>query len=158
MEWFDRCSGWVHDDKNIKGFFGDYRFLSNYHICPVIYEDIPYTSTEAAYQAAKCFNMDDKKQFQYLSPSRAKSVGQLVTLRDDWDDAKLSVMFDICYDKFTRNKDLQELLLKTGDKYLEETNWWKDQFWGVCDGKGKNHLGHILMMIRAHLNADKRNS
>ncbi len=28
----------VHDDKNIKGFFGDYRFLSNFYDSHVYYE------------------------------------------------------------------------------------------------------------------------
>ena len=40
------------------------------------------------------------------------------------------------------------MLLSTGDKYLEETNHWKDTYYGVCDGVGKNVLGKILMSVR----------
>ena len=40
------------------------------------------------------------------------------------------------------------MLQETRDFYLEETNWWNDTFWGVCNRKGKNILGHLLMKIR----------
>ena len=31
---------------------------------------------------------------------------------------------------------------------LIEGNVWNDTFWGVCNGKGHNHLGKILMKVR----------
>ena len=43
------------------------------------------------------------------------------------------------------------MLLDTGDKFIEETNWWKDQFWGVYNGVGENNLGKILMRIREEI-------
>jgi predicted NAD-dependent protein-ADP-ribosyltransferase YbiA (DUF1768 family) len=49
-------------------------------------------------------------------------------------------MYDIVFDKFTRNKSLGDKLLETGDKYLEETNHWHDTCWGVCNGVGTNWL------------------
>ena len=33
-------------------------------------------------------------------------------------------------------------------KILIEGNWWKDTYWGVCDGKGQNKLGELLMKVR----------
>jgi predicted NAD-dependent protein-ADP-ribosyltransferase YbiA (DUF1768 family) len=54
-------------------------------------------------------------------------------------------------DKFSRNYQLGDLLIETGDKYLEETNHWKDKIWGVCDGVGKNWLGKILMDVRTQI-------
>lgn len=58
-------------------------------------------------------------------------------------------MMEIVFNKFIQNRSLKEKLLDTGNKYLEETNWWKDDFWGV-DIKigGKNNLGKILMKVR----------
>lgn len=47
--------------------------------------------------------------------------------------------------------DLKAKLLETGDAELVESNWWHDYFWGVCNGRGENHLGKILMKIRAEL-------
>jgi len=54
-------------------------------------------------------------------------------------------------DKFTRHADLRILLLDTGDRELVEGNTWDDRFWGVCEGVGENHLGRLLMKIRAEL-------
>jgi predicted NAD-dependent protein-ADP-ribosyltransferase YbiA (DUF1768 family) len=36
----------------------------------------------------------------------------------------------------------------TKEKLLIEGNYWKDTFWGICDGIGKNYLGKILMEVR----------
>jgi predicted NAD-dependent protein-ADP-ribosyltransferase YbiA (DUF1768 family) len=48
----------VHDDKNVKGFFGNFRFLSNFHVCAIEYEGLIYPSTENAYQASKVVPVD----------------------------------------------------------------------------------------------------
>jgi predicted NAD-dependent protein-ADP-ribosyltransferase YbiA (DUF1768 family) len=32
-----------------------------------------------------------------------------------------------------------------------EGNTWNDRFWGVCRGSGLNHLGRILMEVRAEV-------
>lgn len=60
-------------------------------------------------------------------------------------------MYEICKAKFTQHKDLAEKLLETGDEELVEGNKWNDTYWGVCNGKGKNQLGKILMRIREEL-------
>ena len=50
------CS--TYNDKEIKGFFGGYRWLSNYHICDVQYEGDIFPSSENAFQAAKALWCD----------------------------------------------------------------------------------------------------
>ena len=50
-----------------------------------------------------------------------------------------------------KNVTEQEMLLETGDAYLEETNYWKDTYWGKCNGVGLNNLGEMLMKIRDNL-------
>jgi len=47
--------------------------------------------------------------------------------------------------------ELRKLLLETGEHELIEGNNWGDRFWGVVDGVGDNHLGKLLMKIRAEL-------
>jgi hypothetical protein len=138
----------IHDEKNVKGFFGDYRFLSNFHVADVYFEGLKYPSTEHAYQAAKSLDENIRKEFLELTCAKAKNKGQEIPMREDWDIIKYDVMFSVVYDKFFRHKELRELLLKTGDKYLEETNHWHDVYWGVCDGIGENNLGKILMQVR----------
>jgi ribA/ribD-fused uncharacterized protein len=139
----------IHDQENIKGFFGEFRWLSNFEPCKVVYEGLEYKSSENAYQAAKSLDPEVRLKFSQLSPSESKKMSKLIELRKDWEDIKISVMYDICLDKFTRNPYLGTKLIETGDKYLEESNHWKDTFWGVCDGRGQNHLGKILMQIRS---------
>ena len=138
----------VHNDENVKGFFGNYRFLSNFQVADVWYEGILYPSTEHAYQAAKSTNIDIRKEFLSLTCAKAKNKGQQIEIRENWDIVKYDIMFAVVFDKFFRHDDLRMQLLETGNKYLEETNHWKDNFWGVCDGIGQNNLGKILMSIR----------
>lgn len=137
-----------YDDKNIKGFFGEYRFLCNFHICRIEYEGLVYSSTEAAYQAQKTLSKLLRDEFTYYTPSEAKAVGQKVNLRTDWEQVKDQIMYDVCLYKFSEHADLKKLLLATGDKHLEEANWWKDKYWGTVNGEGRNQLGITLMQIR----------
>ena len=73
-----------------------------------------------------------------------------VKLREDWEQVKLLVMEDLVRQKFSKDP-LKDRLLSTGSEYLEETNWWKDTYWGVCNGVGENILGQILMRVRDSL-------
>ena len=139
----------IHDDKNIKGFFGEYRWLSNYHVCDIYFEGNKYGSTEAAYQAAKSPDSFIRFQMTELSPGDSKQFAKTILIRNDWHNVKYDVMSTIVFDKFYRHKDLRIKLLETGDKYLEETNHWGDRYYGVCDGEGLNVLGNILMNIRS---------
>lgn len=138
----------VHDENNIKGFFGEYRYLSNFEVCDVYFDGVKYASTEAAYQAAKSLDPVVRESFQGLTPGETKKLGRQIKVREDWKDVKYDVMSTIVFDKFYRHLHLRKALLDTGDKYIEETNYWKDIFWGVCEEKGENNLGKILMAIR----------
>jgi ribA/ribD-fused uncharacterized protein len=142
----------VHTESMVKGFFGDYRWLSNYHVSPVVYEGIEYGSSEAAYQSAKCDDSYVKSQFQKLSPLESKQYSKKIPLKRGWDNIKKDVMYKVLVSKFTLSPELGQMLIDTGEKYLEETNYWGDTFWGVCEGKGKNTLGQLLMQIRKELN------
>jgi hypothetical protein len=141
----------VHNDNCIKGFFNEYRFLCNFHECPVVFENDTYRSTENAFQAAKEVWAERDKFFD-CSPAESKKLGAEVKLNVvEWDRRKLGVMYKVVSNKFYQNDELREMLLATGDKYLEETNWWGDKYWGVCNGVGENHLGKILMEVRSQL-------
>ena len=85
-----------------------------------------------------------------MTPSKAKRKGQKITLRSDWEQVKEQVMYDVLKLKF-KDEVLAKLLKETGTKYLEETNWWGDEVWGVCNGVGQNKLGKLLMKVREEL-------
>jgi len=143
----------VHDDNNIKGFFGPARFLSNFPDAICEFEGMIFRSSELAYQAAK---VAPAKRYLFLPVTSAKSKTlwkQIGTVYSpaEWDLIKESVMQRVVFSKFEMNKDLRAQLIETGDKYLEEKNFWRDNFWGV-DYKigGQNKLGSILMATRAY--------
>ena len=137
----------------IDSFSGEYRFLSNFYQAEVEFEGMMYPSTEHAYQAAKTLDIKSRAMFQGGTAGQAKRLGQVIILRDDWthDNVKISVMYAVLLDKFTRHQDLRKQLIATSPNELIEGNTWNDTFWGVCDGKGKNHLGKLLMSIRQEI-------
>lgn len=143
----------VHSDREIKGFFGDYRFLSNFHVCPVFFDGGMYSSSEAAYMAAKTSDAEIRKLLQAASPKEARALGQKLELRPGWDKLRIPAMFVVVFDKFSRNADIRRKLIDTRDAHLEERNAWGDMFWGVDwkSGAGGNHLGKILMKVRGLL-------
>lgn len=138
-------------EKSIYGFVGDYRWLSNFHMCDVIVDGILYPSSEHAYMAMKTDVLSEKRALSVdgrLTCSEAKKFGQTVTLRANWDDIKVQAMHDVVLAKFGQNRQLATQLIATGTRHLEETNYWGDVFWGVCRGKGHNWLGQVLMSVR----------
>lgn len=137
----------------ISEFRNSYAFLSNFFESPLIFDGIVYMNAEAAFQAQKCLTDEEKQEFSYLTPVKAKRKGKQVSLRADWDEVKLELMEEIIRAKFTDNGALRSMLLATGDAKLEEGNTWNDTFWGIDikTGAGENHLGKILMKIREEL-------
>ena len=136
-------------------FQGKYRFLSNFHICDVEYEGIKYPTSEAAFQAAKTFDVEDRKMIASApSPFKAKGMGRKVILRQDWEQVKEQKMEDVVRIKFDSHPDLKKALLDTGDADLFEGNDWGDCTWGriqLPNGTwvGLNLLGKILMKLRS---------
>lgn len=123
--------------------------MSNFHHSPLIYDNLTWSTAEHAYQAAKTDNVSQKSAIYRIDrPGDAKKMGKVVTVRADWEEIKLGVMYDIVKAKFDQNPDLREMLLATEDAEIVEGNWWGDTFWGVCKGVGENHLGKILMRVR----------
>lgn len=134
-------------------FRGAFDFLSNFHPARVVVGGICYQNAEAAFQSQKCLDAEERATFANLTAVKAKRRGRQVKLRPDWDAVRLSVMEEVVRAKFTQNPDLAARLIATGTMPLEEGNSFGDTFWGVDvrTGKGENHLGKILMMVREGL-------
>jgi ribA/ribD-fused uncharacterized protein len=162
------------DETGVYGFFGEYRYLSNFHVCNVVVDGKLFPSSEHAFMYGKLTDKAKEERFHRLekcvdsdpipvdmttwydevilmSCKDVKAWGRTVDLRPDWNDIKIKVMEEALLSKFTLNEDIKQKLKDTGDLYLEETNWWKDTFWGVCDGVGENNLGKCLMRVRNDL-------
>ena len=149
----------------LKASLGSTDIYQTFMIVPfIIKERDVYKNSEAAYQSAKLWD-HDRHYFQKLSGSESKKfIGEIlkhpsdndwrITLYDqspkEWDKRKYDVMSSVVFDKFLTNKDLRQQLIETGNKHLEELNWWSDVYYGVDSktGKGENVLGKILMKVR----------
>lgn len=133
----------------IDSFRDEYSFLSNFYPSIVEFEGHVYPTVENAYQAAKCENINDRKQFLNIKPGHAKRLGAKIK-RKNWFDINIEIMKQLLTKKFSDQK-LREKLLATGNNELIEGNNWNDIFWGVCNGIGENHLGKLLMQVREEL-------
>lgn len=149
----------THSDTEIKGFFGEYRFLSNFWPAKVFLDGEEYATSENAYQAAK-YKKESRTFLKSCTPKEAIAFvrenapdGQS---EEDWNAKKFEVMRNLLVQKFDKNLNPEnyEKLKATGKKYLEETNYWEDVYWGVHKtakdevGTGENNLGKILMEVR----------
>ena len=148
----------------IDNFRGKYSFLSNFFvlnmIIPIEYfskysipcnREISVTTLEHIYQASKCVvDTEFEKMISLSTATETKKFGKKIKIRNDWDLIKLDIMKDLIDIKFNNN-DLQSLLKETYPLELIEKNWWGDTFWGICNNKGLNNLGKILMNKRQQL-------
>ncbi len=125
--------------------------LSNFWTCRIVLLHNYFNSIEAAFQAAKCANPGDMKQFTSLSPSAAKQLGNKITIRANWNNMRIPVMRFLLRQKFRPGSQLANMLLATGERQLIEGNSWRDTYWGVSSGVGENNLGKLLMEIRRDL-------
>ena len=141
----------------INKFDGEYAFLSNFYDVSVVYNGITYKNTEAAFQAQKTTSISKRLEFANFTASQSKKEGRKLALRQDWEEVKEQVMYEICLAKFTQNEDLKMKLLSTDGHHLIEGNYWHDNTWGNCTCEkcknivGENKLGKILMQIREEL-------
>ena len=137
-------------ETGIYGFFEEHRFMSNFELSNVDLDGVWYPSVENAYQAAKAIRIIQREGFERCSPAEAKKAGRLLEIRPDWEQVKYGMMLMLVFKKFFYNPELKAKLIATDGKYLEETNYWGDNIWGVDyrGDIGKNWLGQILMDVR----------
>ena len=141
-----RTTNDFNSDAPILSFQGPFRFLSNFWPCHIVWDGMPYSTVEHAYQAAKSLDPSIRSRIAGMSdPAEAKEAGKSIPLRDNWHDEKVDLMRELIRLKF-QHHDLATLLKRTGTRQLVEGNTWGDCFWGECPlGNGDNWLGRILM-------------
>lgn len=140
----------------ITEFKGEYRWLSNFWPAQVTLDGWVYPSVEHAYQASKILDPKLRDAIRTCeTPTEAKRLGRAVPLRTGWTGLRLTIMRDLVTQKFRNDRYLRLKLIETGDRPLVEGNTWGDIFWGVCNGVGENHLGRILMEVRALLASEE---
>lgn len=142
--------------KTIRSFSGPHAFLSNFYPAPVQWRGIVVPTVEHGYQASKCaLHSHGLNVARQLTPTNAKKAVRSfgVPIRSDWDSIKLVVMWELLIQKFCI-PELSDMLVATAKCKLVEENTWGDTYWGICNGRGFNHLGQLLMVIREMRVAD----
>ena len=139
----------------IKEFQKEYRFLSNFYPAKITVDNLEYSTTEHYNQTMKFTDPKIQEEIRTAStPKHAKELAQKYKseIREDWHDINFEIMEKALRLKFNI-PELQERLIGTKHIRLQEGNYWNDTFWGVDlkTGQGENHLGKLLMKIRAEL-------
>lgn len=140
----------------IYNFKNEYHWLSNMYTHGAIIDDgIYYYSVESYYQAQKSTKLGVRYQISKLPPYDAKTVGNGVKLREDWQDVKDDVMKKGLAYKFSI-PSFKNLLINTGTKELIHGVNHSDEYWGFSfkTQKGLNKLGVFINEIRTKLYED----
>ncbi|MEU1761168.1 NADAR family protein [Micromonospora sp. NPDC005652] len=143
----------------INNFRGRWAFLSNFHRAPLWWEGLNFPTSEHAFNAGKTLIREERVWVRDAPKALvAKQRGRKVTLRPEWDEqVRYEVMASVLRAKFTAHPGRIDALLSTGDaELIEGTTGWCDTTWGRCFcprhmGAGENHLGRLLMELRAEL-------
>lgn len=135
---------------DIKVFKGDYAFLSNSFPCTIEIDGLVYSSAEAAFWAQRVKDEKARRKYTRLNPNKAREKGMQAEPIDDWEDIKLDVLMKVLKIKFS-DPELKEKLLSTGNAKLINTNTYRDEYYGMYLGKGRNKLGVTLMSLRDEL-------
>jgi len=179
------------EGRDVARFAGPDRIGSNMYAAPVRWGDAvtperEWPCNELPYMVAKTLDpaqrADMIRRFDGAvaaaaadgkSPAEAVEIGARtvkkasrgLTLRPDWDTAKLEVMRALVADKARRNPEVGDWLIATGNGRIQEGNTWGDVFWGVAltdvpsrgirAGEGQNHLGRIWMETRDRLREER---
>lgn len=133
---------------------GVYGYLSNFYRSEFLLEGKVWHSAEQYYQSKKFEGTTFEEAIKNAaSPGKAARLGRSSpsTVRSDWDEVKVLVMWKAISAKFTQNDYLCQLLLETDQaQIVERTD--KDRFWGDGeDGSGLNVLGILLMKLRGRV-------
>lgn len=131
-----------------------YGCFSNFSALGIELKGAWWRTTEHFFQAQKFVGTEHEEAIRLTrTPNQAAKMGRERSrpLRSDWEQVKDDIMREAVRQKFQTHKDIQQILLDTGDEELIEATT-KDYYWGCgTNGTGKNMLGKILMEVRAKI-------
>lgn len=156
----------TQDEKAI--YFWEEGVFSHWYFCDFVIEGVTYNCVEQYLMAEKAYLFGDMETYALImdakDPLDHKYYGRNVkNFREwEWDLEKEKIAYHGNLAKFSQNKELKDLLLKTKEKHLVEGSPF-DVIWGVGihfedaliknprNWTGKNLLGKILMQVRSDL-------
>jgi len=141
-------------------FRNEYRFLSNFWPCRIVYLNKTYPSVEHAYQVHKTSDEEFREMIRTAStPGKAKRMTKGIIPTKEFHAHKKDLMYSLLQLKFS-DEELQKKLLAIEGEIIED-NYWHDNFWGNCicqkckTIKGENMLGKLLMKLREEIQTSK---
>lgn len=149
----------IQKSVDVLEFKSEFKRFSNFYPVTIHYNRRTFPTVEHAFVSEKSFDPSFKNRIANLKATQAgyaKKLGRQIQLRDDWDEIKNQVMFELVLTKFNK-PEFQSFLLLTGEGKIVEGNYWHDNYWGDCYCKkcqsvmGLNYLGRILMKIRENI-------
>lgn len=168
----DHSKTCLKEEANIINFYKAedlYGQFSNFYLRSIEVDGVTYPSSEHYYQTQKYPDNPDivKSMMDTMNPGIVYKIAHdknnsALYGRKDWNGKnennenneepyKHIVMMKALRAKFTQHEDFKKMLLETGNKTLVE-HTTRDKYWGDGgDGKGKNMLGKMLMIIRDEL-------
>jgi ribA/ribD-fused uncharacterized protein len=159
--------------EEIVPFFKKIYVFSNHYQCQFIVDNVQYTTSEQYYavQKARFHGCHDVAEniMKMTHPGAMKSAANGRNLpgfnSEKWRQVAGKIMAIGCYQKFSQNYKLREILLDTGHRELVEASPF-DRVWGIgiaMDNphirdrrlwRGDNLLGTILSKLREKLRTE----
>lgn len=134
-----------------------YGYLSNFSPHGIYLGGLEWPTVEHYYQAQKFAGSQCEEIIPLIhsaaTPQEAAALGRdpCRILRPDWEQTKYNIMREAVLTKFLTHRDIQALLLATGNEIIVEDSP-RDYYWGCgADKTGQNQLGKILMSVRAEI-------
>jgi len=101
-----------------------YGEFSNFYYAPIVIDGLEWPTTEHYFQAQKFAHLPDSEYVEMIrvtpQPGSAAKMGRNRSwpLRPDWEEIKDDVMRACVLQKFLQHPKMADVLLGTGDRYL----------------------------------------
>ena len=124
--------------------------FSNFFNAPILVNGDKFPTVEHFYQASKAANVTDYETVRRSrSPEEAKILAGRMSVRADWSQVRLGVMYRALLAKFHQHPKLARILVSTDGCSLHEQS--DDLYWGWANGAGEDWLGLLLMTVREQM-------
>ncbi len=158
----------LYQYQDFEFFWGTEHPFSQWHASSFEVRGIQFNCAEQFMMYQKAALFDDKEMASEIlkatNPAIQKKLGRKVRNFDQqtWLMARIPIVYNANYAKFTQNENLLKFLLGTKGKWIVEASP-VDRIWGIGlsvndkearqpdKWRGENLLGQVLMTLRANL-------
>lgn len=130
---------------------GPFGAFSNAAEFPFEVDGLVWPTVEHYFQAQKFHQRRLAERIRRArSADEARRLGRSrgAPLRRDWQRVRDQVMWHGIIHKCAYNEEIFDLLLATGDAYIQNVSQTEHYWASAPDGSGRNRLGELLMRLR----------